>query len=83
MASGPAEAGVAPAAPAAGALDPHALSTQLEELARQGKLTPEFIENLRQELAGEGGGLQGILGGIAAQIQALTRLGRKPEEEGE
>jgi ParB family chromosome partitioning protein len=62
--------------------DPHVVSMRLEELAREGKLPPQMLANLQKMMGQATGSLQGALGIIAAQLEALG--GRQPgtEEEG-
>jgi ParB family chromosome partitioning protein len=83
-ANAPAPPNPSPAQPAGpGALaDLNVLTARVEEMARQGLLPPQFVEQVRQQLtAGRGAELQAVLGTILTQAEALARRqARKPEE---
>ena len=59
--------------------DPDALVTKLEELAREGKVPPQMVENMRKMMGQGPGSLQGAIGFLAA---AHKLLHPDAEEEG-
>lgn len=82
----PEPAAPAPAAPEGFSIlsDPTELTQRLEELARQGKLPPQFMQQVQalQQMAQQVPAMrQGILGRILAQMQALIGRKDKPEEK--
>jgi ParB family chromosome partitioning protein len=56
------------------------LLERLEELGRQGQLPPPMLQHLRNMLQGAAAGQPGVLRMILTQMDAMTRLARKPEE---
>ncbi len=56
------------------------ISERLEELGRQGKLAAPMLQHLRNMLQGVAAAQPGVLRMIAAQIEAVSRLVRTPEQ---